>query len=221
VGQTLTSAGYDQVFGHGGAIFTLTTYDVSNGNIFKILPGGGPSRSFSGNALYSGKSTWLFIPHSSKKANEGKSQNTTFSQALARFFKVQLIQGLESLEIEAPVVVTLPVDCETGEITNEQDKKLSSIQVALFEYLNNSNFRKTVGGLFNMAKGAPGGIEVGMVLYDIADGLAAVNEAFEGRRARVGWQEAAVPGTINRILYEPQSLKVYPNPFSGKVLYAK
>lgn len=217
--QALSSAGYDPVFGHDGASFTLTAGDVSNGNIFKILPGGGPSRSFSGNALYSEKSTWPFIPLSTKKANEGKSQNTLFSQALTLFFNLHLNPGLESLEIEAPVMVTLPVDCITGDITNEQDEKLSSIPVTIYEYLKTSNYGKTVGGLFSMANDALGGIEVGIVLSDIANGLAAVNEAFEGCRALIGWQEAAVPRTSNRILYEPHSLKVYPNPFSGNVFF--
>lgn len=217
--QALSNAGYDPVFGHYGASFTLTTNDVTYGNIYKILPGGGPSRSFSGDALFSEKSTWPFIPLSTKKSTEGKSQNTLFSQTLAIFFNLQLNPGLESLVIEAPVLVTLPVDCVTGEITNEQNEKLSSIPVTLFEYLKKSNNGQNVGDLFNMANNALGGIETGIILSDIADGLAALNEAFEGCRALVGWQEATVPRTSNRILYEPQSLKVFPNPFSGKVFF--
>lgn len=214
--QALLNAGYDPVFGHDGASFTFTSSDVANGNIYKILPGGGPSKPFTGNAFFDDKSTWPYIPLSTKKGTEGKSQNTLFSQALALFFNLQLNPGLESIEIEAPVMVTLPVDCVTGEITNEQDEKLSSIPVTL---LIKSNYGKTVGSLFNMANDALGGIEAGMVLSDIADGLAAVNEAFEGCRTLIGWQEAAVPRTSNRIFYEPQSLKVYPNPFSGKVFF--
>jgi len=217
--QALLNAGYDPVFGHDGASFALTSSDVANGNVYKILPGGGPSKPFSGNALFDDKSTWPYIPLSTKKSNEGKSQNSLFSQALALFFNLQVNPGLESFEIEMPVIVTISVDCKTGEVKNETNEKMSTIPLPVFEFLKNSPYGLTAGGLFNLANDALGGIDTGLLLSDIADGLAAINEAFDGCRALSGWQEAPAPRTSDPVFYEPQSLKVYPNPFSGKVYF--
>ncbi len=217
--QALINAGYDPVFGHDGASFTLTSNDIASGKVYKILPGGGPSKPFTGNALFVDKSTWPYIPLSTKKANEGKSQNSLFSQMLALFFNLNINPGLESLIIENPVLITLPVSCQSGEVINQTDEKFSTIPTSVFEFLINSSYSQTAGGLFNLANDALGGVETGLLLSDIADGLAALNKAFDGCRTLVGWKEAPTPRTSDHIFYEPQSLEVYPNPFSGKVYF--
>jgi len=215
----IMNAGAPVLIGHPDAGFIIDIPDITDGNVFKILPGGGPSKPFSGNALFDDKSTWPYIPLSTKKSNEGKSQNSLFSQALALFFNLQVNPGLESFEIEMPVLVTISVDCKTGEVKNETNEKMSTIPLPVFEFLKNSAYGLTAGGLFNLANDALGGIDIGLLLSDIADGLAAINEAFDGCRALSGWQEAPAPRTSDPVYYEPQSLKVYPNPFSGKVYF--
>lgn len=214
--NAILNAGTPVLIGHPGAGFVLNVQDISDGNIFKVLPGGGPSRVISGEVLFSDKASWPYLPLSTKKSTEGKSQNSLFSQTLALFFNLNINPGLAGTVIKNSVLGTIATDCQTGQIKAGAEEKLYPIPQDIFDILS-SNYGQTVDGLFQMANDALGGELGGMVHSELEKAIAAINEAFGGCRAIVDWYDGSSPKIGNRILLEPSGLKAYPNPFRTSV----
>jgi hypothetical protein len=214
--DAIMNAGTPVLIGHSGAGFILDESDISDGNIFKILPGGGPSRAISGEVSFSDKSSWPYLPLSNKKSHEGKSQNSLFSQTLALFFNLNTNPNLAKLVIKNSVIGTIATDCATGEIKPRAEEKLYPIPQDIFDILS-LDYGQTVDGLFQMANDALGGELIGIVNSDLEKAIAAINEAFDGCRAIVDWYDGSSPKIGNRILLEPSGLKAYPNPFRTSV----
>lgn len=214
--NAISKVGTPFLIGQPDAGFVLDIPDISDGNIFKILPGGGPSRIITGEVYYSDRDSWPYLPLSTKKSTEGKSQNSLFSQTLALFFNININPKLAELIIQNSVLGTIATDCATGEIKPGAEEKLYPIPQDIFDILS-SNYGQTVDGLFQMANEALGGELRGIVLTDMEKAVTAVNEAFEGCRAIVDWYDGSSPKIGNRILLEPSGLKAYPNPFRTSV----
>ena len=211
-------------FGSKYRNFTLFKFDIFFGNIYRMLPGGGPAKAFTGPSTFSIMSTWKFIPLSTKWGNMGRSQNILLSQLLAYYFNLNINPDLATFNIENYIMGTVPVYCGSGQIIPGSDEKYFVFPASILNYLRASSvYSADAFGLFKLANDAIGGKVTGINLNDLADALAFMNEGFNECRSLVGWY-SNIPGkiitSVDEIteIAEPK-VSVYPNPFSDRVFF--
>jgi hypothetical protein len=219
--SVLSDAGGYYTFGSELMNFTLFRFDISLGNIFKILPGGGPAKAFTGSSSYVIKSTWKYAPLSERRIGGGRSQNNLFSQLLAFYFNLNINPGLASFKIENFVMGTIPIDCNSNEVIPDSDESYYSFPESILNYMRSSSVYSADGaGLFNLANDAIGGKITNVNLNDLATALAFMNEGFNECRSLVAWYHN-VPEKIWTTIsdFSKPVLTVYPNPFNERVIF--
>ncbi|MDF1575977.1 MAG: HYR domain-containing protein, partial [Bacteroidales bacterium] len=214
-------------------VFTLTLDDILNGNIFKMLPGEGPSAALKGDATYSDSNTWLYVPIS----NKGTIKNNLLAQTMTLWFSLANDPALGNLEIDDRYIITAESETCGSEIPVIGTEWYTEIPQSIFEYFGEEEF--TVNELLELANQALGDVisKDDISFADITEALDAINNAFDECRILMSFEEAEpldIPRTGSDLeedlsfvtqlpLYGTPVMdidyKVYPNPFKHKVFF--
>jgi uncharacterized repeat protein (TIGR01451 family) len=190
-----------------GYNFTLYYEDITNKSIFRMLPGGGPSQPLTGEATYSNRSTWNYVPISGKK---GSINNNLLAQTIVLWFNMQNDAALGSLMITDRVIVTLESE-ECGEGDPIPGTELyTQLPQSILNYFGGEGF--TVNELFNLANEVLGGANTAVSPSDVQMAVDAINNAFDECRILAGFQ-SALPGPALKLV---KTSTTVPNTFDSQ-----
>jgi hypothetical protein len=165
-----------------------------NSNIFKMLPGGGPSKvfgldSYPGVPEYSNTPTWPVAPLQPNGPSAGKIRNILFAQTLTLYFNTTIDgSSLATLPLNGTVILT-DRNCGSLDPVGEPDS-IDFTTYAAISYISNpaNGYPATVAGLLQLANDMLGGVTIpGLTLTEVADAVAAINEAFDECKLWVGF----------------------------------
>lgn len=219
--MTSVMDGNDALFGlpaPDGYNFLLKFADVADGNIFKMLPGGGPSAVFKGSATYQDKSSHPNVP-----IRKDKIRNTLLAQTMALYFNMGWNSGtnpaisdggfdLSLFELQGDVLYTAKLqNCSDVVIQGSEEAHYLKPNVlqALNDLYNNSSessnslcqgSKVNVESLLDLANRLLGGDETLDPSYtaksfmeDVSSTITALNEGFDECRMFVRWENLS-PG---------------------------
>jgi len=214
-----------------GKFFTLYLSDITNNNIYKMLPGGGTPVALKGYATFTKTYTWGNVP----LLSTGKINNILLSQTMSLFFNMYLTPTLKDLQLKGDTLLTVkPLTC--GSSTLNQTIQKFAIPPSVVNYLNSVG-KATVAGLYELANIYLGGQTVpGVVIGDVSKAVDAINRAFDGCAALVGWtssssittarvtsETAVAPATDPKVAAQADettlNVTVFPNPYNDKVIF--
>jgi hypothetical protein len=173
--------------------FTLYKTDISNGNIFKMLPGSGNSLVFGvdnvlpyNGAYYDDKTTWPLVPIPAIGPQKGKINNQLLSQLISLWFNKNTSNTLATVDLSKDTLVTTAqTTCGSGILSGNPAK--FGIPHAVVVYLNGGNgYANNVNGLFRLANDVLGGANTAINAPDIQNAVATINNAFDGCRMLTG-----------------------------------
>ncbi len=210
--------------------FTLYRSDITNGNIFKMFPGGSAPKSididkkppFDG-AYYDDQSTWSLVPIQSNGPQKGKIRNILLSQTITLWFNISNSSNLGAISLVNDTLVTRQSE-SCGINTPAGIATKFGLPHGVIVYLNGGNgYSPTVEGLFQLANDVLGGVVTGITPSAINDAVDVVNNAFDECRILVGTipyngqllTKAKVFSAVEKT--ETNILKVvaYPNPYKS------
>jgi hypothetical protein len=224
-----------QVFGNiaNRQFFTLYKTDISNGNIFKMLPGSGNSQPIAvdnilpyDGAYYSNQSTWYLVPIATSGSSKGKINNQLLSQTMSLWFNLHNSAALATVNLaNDTLLTTAQTKCGSGIPTGLPSK--FGLPHDVIVYLNGANgYANNVSGLFQLANDVLGGVNVSVNPLSLQYAVAAINNAFDGCRiltATIPYRGTnvltnAAPKLINEKNDTPRTLQVtaFPNPYSDQ-----
>ncbi|MCF6407303.1 hypothetical protein L3C95_30695, partial [Chitinophaga filiformis] len=217
-----------------GKFFTLFLSDITNDNIFKMLPGGGTPVALKGYATFSKTNTWANVPLLTTTSNFGKINNILLSQTMSMFFNLHLSPTLKDLQLKGDTLMTVkPIAC--GSNTLNQTIQKFVIPPSVLNYLKSVG-KANVAGLFELANLYLGGQTVaGVAIADVSKAVDAINRAFDGCAALVGWgtsssvntarvsdEPVVAPATDPKVAQPVEAtlnVTVFPNPYNDKVIF--
>jgi hypothetical protein len=221
--------GDSTVFGRKGTnrYWVLRLTDVnqgSNSNIFKMLPGGGPSKKLGLNTYnmapeYSHGNTWPVVPLQPNGPSTGKIRNVLLAQTITLWFNTQITGNHLSTMAMGDTIVTVDVPCGSQvPIPGTNDTVGFPHNVVLFLANPGNGYANNVTGLLNLANDMLGGATPsGITLDDVNNTVDGMNNAFDECRMLVGYipygnvfRKMPVANT-ETILPELQ-VGVFPNP---------
>src|SRR4030095_6442759 len=184
-------AATSQIFGNvaNRQFFTLFKTDISNGNIFKMLPGSGNSQALGvdnvlpyDGAYYSDQNTWYLVPIPKSGGQKGKINNQLLSQTIGLWFNLRTSSSLAVVDLTRDTLVTTAqTSCGSGIPTGSSLK--FGLPHSIVLYLNGGNgYTNNVNGLFQVANDVLGGVNTTVSPLDVQYAIAAVNNAFDGCR---------------------------------------
>jgi hypothetical protein len=198
--------------------------DVNQGptsNIFKMLPGGGPSAVFgldnvAGVPEYSNGPSWPVVP----LQQDGSIRNQLFSQTLTLYFNTTITGStLGNVSLAAgSLAVIAPRNCGSSEPAGSGvPTQLVSPEIS--NYLATHGYAVTVAGLLQLANDALGGVNVSpLTLSQIESAVDNINNAFDGCKILTGYVQASGGSgrviTSNSIASQPSLIvTAFPNPY--------
>jgi hypothetical protein len=209
--------------------FTLYKTDISNGYIFKMLPGQGNSQAISvdakkpyNGAYYSDPTTWYLVPLEPSGAQKGRIDNLLLSQAISLWFNLRTSSSLGSLSLVNDTLLTrAQTTCGSGIGTGPLYK--FGLPHSIIVYLNSGfGYTNDVNGLFHLANDVLGGVNNAVTAADIQTAVSAINVAFDGCRILIGTLPY-IPATITTKVNNQKpaetvvtalAVQAYPNPYS-------
>ncbi len=190
--------------------FRLFLGDIQNDNIFKLLPGGGPSKSLLGYATYNDNTTWSNVPLVDKGPRRGAIKNNLLSQTMTLYFNLHADKSLSSYQLEETFYTASTLDCGSEEYdeTSIQMFKISSDVISYLEL----NDMATVQGLFELANRALGGNDIGSLsCSSITDAVDTINNGFD--ECRVLLPESVYDSVVQGLDNDKPIFSAYPIPF--------
>ena len=133
-----------------------------NSNIFKMLPGGGPSSVFgldnvAGVPEYSNTPSWPVVPLQTD--GQGKIRNQLFAQTLTLYFNTTIAGStLANVSLNGLAVIA-PRNCGTSEPAGA-GVPTQLVSPDISSYLATHGYAVTVAGLLKLANDALGGVDV-------------------------------------------------------------
>ncbi|MGG9971175.1 hypothetical protein ACQ33O_05205 [Ferruginibacter sp. SUN002] len=225
--------------------FTLFKEDVTNMNIFKMLPGGGTAGALGSKpggttygdtyegSTYSVASTWDGVPISPNGSTKGKIRNVLLAQTITLFFNMNNGTNLSAFALHDTLYVQ-NFDCLSGNAIETAPVLQFGIPHNVITYLtyNGGTYSKDVAGLFKLANDILGGVTIsGITAADVNKAVDQINNAFDGCRSMVGFYDIPIPPTqvngrtmpvtYNSMIDSKSTLKVaaYPNPYRDRVKF--
>jgi len=225
-----------QVFGNvaNKRFFTLYRTDITNGNIYKMFPGGGTSKAididkkspFDG-AYYDDQSTWSLVPIQATGPQKGRIRNILLAQTITLWFNIRNSSTLGSISLVDDTLVT-KATASCGSNTPVGAATRFGLPHNVIVYLNGGNgYAATIDGLFLLANDVLGGVVTNISASSVNEAVDVINNAFDECRILVG----SIPYTqsltktqlivkaidINKENIEANELKVvaYPNPYKN------
>ena len=184
-----------QVFGNvaNKRFFTLFRTDITNGNIYKMLPGGGNAKAididkklpFNG-AYYDDVSTWPLVPIQTTGPQKGKIRNSLLAQTIVLWFNLRNSGTLSSISLVDDTLLTKQVEsCGSNTPVGEATK--FGLPHSVIVYLNGGNgYPATIDGLFALANDVLGGVVTNINATDVNQAVDVINNAFDQCRILVG-----------------------------------
>jgi len=231
------------VFGNIANNFTLHDYDITSGDIFTMLPGGGASAALDGEATYTDEGSWRNVP-----IRRGVIANNLLAQAITLWFNMQNDPALGMLTIEGRFIITAEsVECGS-DFGIPGTESYTEIPQSVVDYFNYHGIDFTVDELLKLANRVLGG-EIDkkeLSAGDVTAAMDAINVGFDECRILVGFSdvkpedttqdnttlvidggeiqtreetEEVVISSVDGILEFNIELKVYPNPFAHDVFF--
>ena len=211
--------------------FTLYQSDITSGNIYRMLPGGGNARSidvdnvlpFNG-ASYDEVSTWSLVPLQPNGPQIGKIRNSLLAQTITLWFNMNNNSNLGNISLADDTLLTRST-AMCGSNTPFGDTSRFGLPHNLIMYLNGGNgYPATVSGLFALANDVLGGTNTSIKPSEISEAVDVINNAFDGCRVLVGtipYAEQILTRAMNvstKEGSEANRLKVlaYPNPYENQ-----
>ena len=225
-----------QVFGNvsNKRFFTLYRTDITNGNIYKMFPGGGTPKAididkkspFDG-AYYDDQSSWSLVPIQATGPQKGKIKNILLSQTITLWFNISNSSTLGSISLVDDTLVTkATASCGSNTPVGEATK--FGLPHNVIVYLNGGNgYTATVEGLFLLANDVLGGVVTNINISSVNEAVDVINNAFDECRILVGTipynqtftktQLIVKAIGFNKESIETKELKVvaYPNPYKN------
>jgi len=197
-------------FGNGSKRFELFSTDLTNGNIFKMLPGGKTPAALKGYATYSVTSTWPNVPIERKGSNDGKIANNLLSQTMVLYFNIgqNLAFNLASLKITGPYLITAKAENCGTRLAIPYEDLYTIIPQGVIDYMSTayaSSGGATVGNLLRLANHILGGGSAGSLTPSMVNSAVdAINRGFDECRVFIEFS-AVQPGMIaSRNAYIPK-----------------
>ena len=223
-------ASTSQVFGTiaNRRFFTLYKTDITNGNIFKMLPGTGNSQPIAvdnilpyNGAYYGDGTTWSLIPIQATGSQKGKINNQLLSQTISLWFNLRTSNVLGGIDLGMDTLVTVAqTSCGSGILTGAPIKFGLPHNIVL--YLNGTNgYNNNVNGLFQLANDVLGGVNRATNAADVQSAVATINNAFDGCRVLTGvipYANSVIPSATVRDKMpvdraDELIVTAYPNPY--------
>jgi hypothetical protein len=215
-----------EVFGSAAnrRFFTLFKSDITSGNIYRMLPGGGNAKPIDvdntvpyNGASYADVSSWKLIPIQVNGPQIGKIRNSLLAQTMTLWFNIGNSNSLGSISLVNDTLITrATVNC--GSNIPVGDSAKFGLPHAVVAYLNGNNgYPPSVNGLFALANDVLGGANTTVTASDVERSVDVINNAFDNCRILVG----TLPyGSllVTRKVPANQSLNVlaYPNPYTSR-----
>jgi hypothetical protein len=215
--------------------FTLHRTDITNGNIYKMFPGGSRPKALDidnkpplDGAYYDDQSTWSLVPIQANGPQKGKIRNILLSQTITLWLNIQNSGNLGSISLANDTLLTRETEgCGSNTPVGAITK--FGLPHNVIVYLNGGNgYAATVDGLFQLANDVLGGVVTSLSASAVNEAVDIINNAFDECRVLVGtipYNDQSLRKTnellVNAIESEegPESngLKVvaYPNPYKN------
>jgi hypothetical protein len=249
--NALTSApGNMAVFGRQdlNRYWVIRLSDVNQGNnsnIFKMLPGGGPSKklgldTYPGVPEYSNTPTWPVAPLQPNGPTTGKIRNILLAQTITLYFNTTIAGSfLGDVPLNCQIIVA-DRTCGSLEPVPGTADTISFTSYAAIAYISNpaNGYPATVSGLLQLANDVLGGANTSVSLDAVNDAISAINEGFDECRLWTGTicgntgryltnrntenQSGINKGTVAEPTLEAaKNLQVsaYPNPYNDQVKF--
>lgn len=221
-----------QVFGNiaNRRYFTLFRTDISNGNIFKMLPGFGNAQPIAvdnisplNGAYYSDKNTWYLVPIENNGPQKGKIKNLLLSQLMILWFNLRTSSLLGTVDLTNDTLVTIAqTDCGSGIPAGLPVK--FGLPHNIVVYLNGGNgYANNVNGLYQLANDVLGGANHSVSAPEVQQAVAKINEAFDRCRILVETIPYSTPAltttaetiqpSMEELSIDKLSVRAYPNPY--------
>lgn len=211
--------------------FTLYVSDITNGAIYKMVPGGGSAKSIDADnvlpfdgAYYNDQTTWALVPLKLNNPQKGRILNSLLAQTITLWFNLRNSTSLGSIDLVDDTLVTkATASCGSNAPVGNETK--FGFPHSVIVYLNSGNgYPATVQGLFSLANDVLGGVTTNLSAIETAKAVDAINNAFDGCRILVEtipYAEQILTRATNvkaQEAAEAKSLKViaYPNPYKNQ-----
>ena len=199
--------------GSNNRSFTLRYSDITGGNIFKLLPGGGtPAALTSGSWNYDSKGK-----SGAPVDSYGKITNNLLAQTITLWLNMRISDNLGNFKLTSSFKTAKAV-CGTNNI-NYGDTKTFNVGS---KFVN-----KTVTDLYNLAIKALTNtlVNTDPALAEISSTIDVINNAFDQGRYVISAlsTNSTEIKTMSRFIAEPsesvQVIQAYPNPFKGALTF--
>ena len=210
--------------------FTLFQSDITDGNIFKMLPGFGTSQPLAvdnilpyDGAYYDDKNTWYMVPIPTVGNQKGKIGNQLLSQIMSLWFNLRTSSTLGSIDLSKDTLETTAQNsCGSGILTGTPTK--FGLPHSVILYLNGTNgYANNVNGLFQLANDVLGGANTAIGALDAQFAVAAINNGFQGCRMltnTIAYSQptsATTSSSVSKTELKPAMKKLsviaFPNPY--------
>jgi hypothetical protein len=207
--------------------WVLKLTDVNQGpnsNIFKMLPGGGPSGvlgldTYNGAPQYSNTPSWPVVPLQPSGPQAGKIRNQLLAQTMTFYFNTTISGNmLGNLVLNGDSVIVADRVCgSTTPVPGTLDT-VNVISQAVATYMATHGYPATAAGLLQLANDALGGVNVSpLSLQEIAGALDLLNNVFDECRLVVGYvpyvSSGRTSGVASNRVASPLSVTAFPNPY--------
>ena len=195
----------------------------NNSNIFKMLPGGGPSAVFgldnvAGVPEYNNTASWPIVPLESGGPQAGTIRNQLFAQTLTLYFNTNIPgNNLSSVSLQGLAIVA---DRACGStVPTSAGTPIQLVSTEIVSYLGSHGYPTTVAGLLQLANDALGGVNISpLTLNQIQEAVANINETFDECKLLIGYNTTGSTGgnvlTSNTISGQAALIvTAYPNPY--------
>jgi hypothetical protein len=210
--------------------FTLYQSDITGGNIYKMLPGGGNANTidedktlpFDG-AYYSDQSTWSLVPLQTNGPQKGKIRNSLLAQTITLWFNLANSSSLGNIILADDTLLT-KATARCGSSLPVGDATKFGLPHNVIVYLNGGNgYTATVAGLFTLANDVLGGVNTAIKASTVQEAVDAINNAFDNCRILTGTIPYATPYITQTKLDKAQEttnhlfrVMAYPNPYKDR-----
>jgi len=226
----LNAFGTDQsvVFGNvaNKRFFTLFKTDITNKNIFKMLPGAYTGKKIGvdnilpyDGAYYADASTWNLVPIQSTGTAIGRINNLLLANTITLWFNLRTSTSLGAISLAQDTLITSgQTGCGSGVPVGSPTK--FGIPHSIILVLNGgAGYTNNVNGLLQLANDVLGGVNTSVFISTLLQALDVINQAFAECRILTGTIPAsAAIKNLEKIKESQQpcesliSMKANPNP---------
>ena len=219
-----------KVFGNvaNNQFFTLYRTDITNGNIFKMLPGVGNSSVLGvdntaplDGAYYADQNTWSLVPIPKTGSQKGRINNMLLSQLITLWFNIRTSASLGIIPLTEDTLVTkAQSECGSGIPSGAEQKFGLPHEVVV--YLNDAanGYSSNINGLYDLANDVLGGANDDLSAAVVQNAIAVINNAFDKCRVLTGTLPYIAPLEVARIqrpgsqenIVSGFTVSAYPNP---------